>query len=99
MVLIYYSTLRVAFAVGAEFGLVDQNRPVPSLFGAEFVGPKQAGAEFVWCRHSWCRVGAEFARCRVCEVPSLLVPSLQGAEVSGTQQYTGNSNTNTKFRF
>ena len=50
------------------------------MFGAEFVGPKQAGVEFV----CWCRVGAEFARCRVCEVPSLLVPSLQGAEVSGT---------------
>ena len=64
-------------AVGAELGLflhglLDQNRPVPSLFGAEFVRPKQAGVEFVWCRHSWC------SGCRVCEVPSL-----QGAEVSG----------------
>ena len=74
----------MVFAVGAEFGLVDQNRPVPSLFGAEFVGPKQAVAEFVWCRHSWCRVGAEFARCRVCwcrvcKVPKCPVPGQMGA--------------------
>ena len=44
----------MVFAVGAEFGLVDQHRPVPSLFGAEFglvdqhrPVPSLFGAEFV----------------------------------------------------
>ena len=44
----------------------------------------QLGAEFVFLRTCAEFVGAEFARCRDCKVPSLLVPSLQGAEVTGT---------------
>ena len=49
--------------------LLDQNRPVPSLFGANILGaewvPSLRGAEFAKCEFA----GAEFARCRSVRYP------------------------------